>query len=804
MSLRSAESHLRASKTELSSIKRQELSLRKVMVPTVTWEGTMAVTRFTTRRQQRAGASKALFIRRRNKMFKRNKKDRHKPYRDDLTYLDEELHWIETHCRCLVTRKKLAAASNKVDDFDFASDRYNEDDPRQLKKRLKVLQADADDLREHIDGRLVAHREAGKSLALDAICEEYELDGFERTVVLLAAAPAFSRRFDEIYGETDSKGYSSGLTVEVVFEFMELPFAERIDRRAAFAPGAKLVGCDLIKVEWGHRYTSPKDLLGTDIDITPRTFAAILGDNRLPHEFMEFSSVEPPRSSLVNVVLDEADKRRILSVVDRHAEWLQKREEWGFDDVIGYGRGALMLFYGPPGTGKTMTAHGVAGHLGKRVLNVDIPTFLGNSEAERFLPALFREARLQDAVLFFDECEALFGSRRNGNLLMTLLLTEIERFEGVAILATNLPDALDEALDRRILVKVRFPEPDRAARRAIWAGHLPDSAPLAPDVDLDMLADRYELSGGYIKNAVLMAVAAAVHGGGDDPHITTEHLSAAARDQLVRPTNEEEDLIYPKVQLADVVLHDDLQQTVTELVAAARNYRTVLHRWGIGRHLQRTGCLAALLHGPPGTGKTLTAEAIANELGRPLRVTGAAGVVSKWVGQTERNLEKLFARCKADSAVLLIDECDSLLMARGEGRASRHDDAAVNTLLRLLERHDGVVLLATNRPDHLDPALKRRLLYDLPFRAPGMQQRVAIWRGLLPESVPTEGRLSLRELGRKYPITGASIHNAVTRAAFRAAHEDRSLSQADLELFAASEQFVSDRAEIAVLEGVEA
>ena len=157
----------------------------------------------------------------------------------------------------------------------------------------------------------------------------------------------------------------------------------------------------------------------------------------------------------------------------------------------------------------------------------------GSHEAERFLPALFREARIQNAILFFDECEVLFASRHHGNMLMSLLLSELERFEGVAIMATNLPENLDEALMRRILVKVRFPEPDVSAREQIWRAHIPAQAPLADDVDIGALAERFPMAGGYIKNAVLAALAGAVHGTeeGAGP-IAMTHLERAAAEQL--------------------------------------------------------------------------------------------------------------------------------------------------------------------------------------------------------------------------------------------------------------------------------
>jgi SpoVK/Ycf46/Vps4 family AAA+-type ATPase len=197
--------------------------------------------------------------------------------------------------------------------------------------------------------------------------------------------------------------------------------------------------------------------------------------------------------------------------------------------------------------------------------------------------------------------------------------------------------------------------------------------------------------------------------------------------------------------------------------------------------------VAALFYGEPGTGKTLTAEAIAGELNRPLLVASIPAVLSKWVGQTESNLARLFERAQKQEAVLFLDEADSLLMERGAGRASRHDDAAVNVLLELIERHDGVTLLATNRPERLDRALARRLAYRLQFALPGAEERAAIWRGLLPDTVPVEGALDFVALGRVFELSGALIKNAVFKAAFRVASRGGTLTQAALEQAAAEE-----------------
>lgn len=214
---------------------------------------------------------------------------------------------------------------------------------------------------------------------------------------------------------------------------------------------------------------------------------------------------------LDQVVLPERVETAVRMAVAqaKHAEFLFRR--WGLGETIRYGRGTTLLLSGPPGVGKTATAEAIAHELGRPILVASIADLQSCwvGETEKSIVRIFREAAEARAVLFWDEADAFFHEREQATRQwevreVNVLLQELERFEGVCILATNRRASLDAALERRVSMKIEFERPDRDAVRAIWSKLLPPKLPLAPDVDLDALSAA-ELTGGQIKNVVLNA-----------------------------------------------------------------------------------------------------------------------------------------------------------------------------------------------------------------------------------------------------------------------------------------------------------
>lgn len=615
------------------------------------------------------------------------------PYTTDLLYLQDELAWIEARVRRLSLTRKIQESEEAPSPARLA--------------RLASRRAMEDRLRQNIDERCAV----SPPTALDRLCAALELTTFERLVLLLAAAPCCSRRFEDIFGMLDKDGAPNTLTVEVVFNFAELPFNERIRHRSAFSPSSALVREDLVVVDMRQRTVAPRDLLMADLELTGRAFSFLIGDAGVADELAAFSSVESPLANLDDIVLPAPDRRRILAAVDNHAEYLRLRTAWGLDDVVRYGRGVLLLFHGPPGTGKTMTAHGLAQRMGRRLLNVDVPTFMAHEEAGRFLPSLFREARLQNAVLFFDECETLLRSRSAGNILMSVLLTELERFDGVAVLATNLPTHLDEAIARRIMVRIPYHRPDAEARRAIWERHLPPSLPRAADVDLDTLAARHPLSGGDIKNAVLAAVADALHAGQTDG-LRQAHLEQAARQQLSRPTDVP--LLHPTQRLDTLIVPAPVRKRLEGIVRAVSSGQDAV----------------IALTGPAGSGRSTCAAALAGSLGRPLLPASPATLHARLPEVTRQR------------AVLHI-----------QGLAHT---AVEPELLRQLSDVQGLLLIECDDTSALTEPLQALLSAQVNLPFPDLVARATLWRRLLPAETDADP-----DQLAEHPLSGGQIAQVI-------------------------------------------
>jgi len=325
-------------------------------------------------------------------------------------------------------------------------------------------------------------------------------------------------------------------------------------------------------------------------------------------------------------------------------------------------------------------------------------------------------------------------------------------------------------------VAIELPVLVETERHGVWARAAEEAG--LPAIDLDTLAARYRIGPGLIRRAT--AAARERLGDGMDATAVLDDFIRQTRDARLSQFARRVDRL---ATWANIVLPPDILDSLRELVGRVRHRRTVFDTWGMGRTMTTSRGLTALFQGSPGTGKTLVAGVIARELGLELYQVDLSKVMSKWIGETERNLSQIFDAAEDGQVVLLFDEADSLFAKRTEVRSSndRYANLEVNYLLQRLDAFEGIAILTTNAGTSIDQAFKRRMSFRLSFPFPDEETREQLWRAHLPAELPIEGALALDTLARKYQLSGGYIRNACLRAAFLAAQQETALHQHHLE-----------------------
>jgi len=302
--------------------------------------------------------------------------------------------------------------------------------------------------------------------------------------------------------------------------------------------------------------------------------------------------------------------------------------------------------------------------------------------------------------------------------------------------------------------------------------------------DAPGLAARYRVGPGVVHRAVESAskFAGPVSGGAASAP-SDDAIDAFLRQSRDARLTDHARRVDRLASWTDLVLAPDIMDSLRELVARVRHRRTVYEQWGMSKAMSTSRGLTALFQGQPGTGKTLVAGVIARELGLDLYQVDLSKVMSKWIGETERNLSTIFDAAEDGQVILLFDEADSLFAKRTEVRSSndRYANLEVNYLLQRLDSFEGIAILTTNSGGSIDPAFKRRLSFRLSFPFPDEETRAALWRAHLPAELPKQGDLVFDVLARKYQISGGYIRNACLRAAFLAAQDETGLAQHHLD-----------------------
>jgi len=423
----------------------------------------------------------------------------------------------------------------------------------------------------------------------------------------------------------------------------------------------------------------------------------------------------------------------------------------------------LVLLQGERGSGRLAAAEALAHRLGRAALRADLKRLQS--------PDGDLAARLGDAVL----------TARLYDAALLIVADHADIDPGLALLAdAPVPVLIVAPADGRWAAALRhapvaavsFALPDVAQRRRLWADALAREGLAAQGAAVDRVANRFRLTPGRIAEATVAARIAARVPRGNPAGITTPLLLSAARGQVALDLGSLATQVTADYGWNDLVLPPAALRQLRELADAIVNRDRIFRDWGFARG--GASGLAALLAGSSGTGKTMSATVVARETGLDLWRIDLSSVVSKYIGETEKHLERIFTAARDGNAILFFDEADALFGQRSEVKDAhdRYANIEVAFLLQRLEAHDGVSILATNLAKNVDQAFSRRMHAVIEFPMPDAAARERLWRGVFPSAAPLARDIDFAFLAKQFAFAGGDIRVAALDAAFLAAAKD--------------------------------
>jgi hypothetical protein len=420
---------------------------------------------------------------------------------------------------------------------------------------------------------------------------------------------------------------------------------------------------------------------------------------------------------------------------------------------------ALLVLQGVRGVGKRLLLQVAAARIGRKILLVNgaMLAAMPPAQSRPLVRSIVRECRLLDAIpVIPDLDDALVQQGERSDLPPFVAQLAAEHAGAIAVTLGR--DRMPR-LDVRPLVQFTLDIPPLDERAVLWRRNVPT----LPAGDAEALALRFAAPGGVI---ALAARAARAERPADSPP-DLPALDLAVRNQLHDRLIRLGRRLDSTAGFADLVVDDETAASLREIVGALRERRKVRERWGF----RGAAGVSVLFSGDPGVGKTMSATVIARQLGLAIYEIDLSRVVSKWLGETEKNLGEVFDAAEPGHVVLLFNEADSLFGKRTTEVKSSNDRYAnmeTNYLLQRLERFGGLAILTTNLGGAVDPAFRRRFAYDVQFTFPDPEMRTELWRRAIPRTAEV-GDIDYEELGERFELSGGFIKVAAERSAFQAA-----------------------------------
>lgn len=587
--------------------------------------------------------------------------------------------------------------------------------------------------------------------------ETFNLSAFDLDVVAIALAPEFDPRYERLYAYLQDDITRKRPTIDLALNLLSSDAVTKWEGRDRFSPDAPLIRTGLLQLIPDPHQTQPP-FLSFYLKLDEQVSRFLLGQSGLDPQLEVSCELIQPTATLDHLFLASEIKQGLRSLTQ---EFNQTRQPLS------------MYFQGVSGLGQRTAAEALAAEVNRSLLRVNLTQILEpKTSFPQRLKRVQREALFQNAVLYLEGGDSF--SVEDYALLNSQLFADSSLTQNMVIL-TGAQPRIPSAAN---LISVPFTSLDFADRRAYWQTKLAEVNITLAVSDLNALADRFRLTVDQIDQAIATTcktlhweAACSLQPRSLENCETV--LFAATRAQSGQDLATLVRKIPAKQTWDNLVLPSQQQEQLRAICNQVKHRRLVYEEWGFEGKLSLGKGLSVLFAGPPGTGKTMAAEAIAHELQLDLYKIDLSQVVSKYIGETEKNLERIFTTAENANAILLFDEADAIFGKRSEVKDAhdRYANLEVAYLLQKMEEYEGISILTSNLRQNMDDAFTRRIRFIVEFPFPEEAARLQIWQQIFPSEMPLAHDVNLKLLAQQFKITGGSIRNIALTSAFLAADD---------------------------------
>ncbi len=715
--------------------------------------------------------------------------------------ISDALRWLDGLLREEITvfRQQQAApieefqgiyiSSNHVD--RLVADQYPESELVSVPATTAAFQVNASTdkgLRRDIDPQVGMYADAdtcrvpslekiGASGNWKNLVESFKLDTVDLIILLITLAIEVDSRYETIYAYLNNDISKKYPTRNLILRLLSRAGLSPLAARRSLGVGYPLIArriVHLVNDEFGvsslKQTSMPQSWLSNGLRLNPVVAHGLLGAHDSGAQ-LAFPCFEMSTDFVSVGVHSVCDRGSDVGITPHISESIKR-----FAQLEGVDR-PLLVLEGCYGSAFAFAASSLARHL-------NVPLLSCALEYESLTSAILHQA-VYGSVIYIDT--TVYDSGLRGNVTAAndssqgrsvsasdshvdaKLLHLLRSVAGPVVITTEDSRRLRWLSDFRTST-LKFVAPPAAERQEIWRRSLNGSGERIGLNGISRLADRFVLTEGQIQHAVRRLK--------DDNLVFDKEIDESlafesARNETRLALGSLARKVDTPYTYEDLILPHITKQQISEISSAINLKNTVYSEWNFGKRFHQGQGIKALFSGASGTGKTMAASVIAKEVGLDLYAVDLSGIVSKYIGETEKNLDRVFAAAENSNAVLFFDECDALLGKRSEVKDAhdRYANIEVAYLLQKMELHAGAVILATNFSKNMDQAFARRIQFVVEFPVPTAAYRERLWRGMFPKGAPLSEDVDFVFLSEQFAIAGGDIRNVTLDAAFLAANE---------------------------------